>query len=68
MFGTGASFSKEYGTAYQVIDTAFSSGLYQFDTAPGYRTEEMLGSNLRRVPSQHVRQERGNANETDREF
>lgn len=48
IFGTGLSSCKDYDGLYLVIKAALENGIYGFDTAPSYRTEEILGSVLNR--------------------
>ncbi len=43
MFGTGASSYKDFDGLHTVISSAFENGIYGFDTAPSYGTEEILG-------------------------
>lgn len=53
-FGTGLSSSKDYEGLYQTIRTAAEQGIYCFDTAPSYRTEEVLGNVLARLQQEQV--------------
>ncbi len=52
MFGTGASSHKEQDALCAVIRTALENGIRGFDTAPSYRTEEVLGKSLKRCMSE----------------
>lgn len=47
IFGTGVSSSKDYAGLKSVVQAALDSGIYSFDTAPSYHTEEILGRVLR---------------------
>ena len=40
----GTFQTKDENTLYKVIESAFKSHIYSFDTAPSYQTEELLGS------------------------
>lgn len=46
-FGTGVSSCKDYEGLYPVIKVCMEKGIRRFDTAPSYRTEELLGRVLR---------------------
>ncbi len=49
IFGTGVSSSKDYDSLKQVIRAAMESGIFAFDTAPSYGTEEVLGRILKEL-------------------
>ena len=42
-FGTGLSSSKDYESLKSHVKTCLINGIYAFDTAPSYKTEEFLG-------------------------
>ena len=48
-FGTGASSNKSYEGLFQVVETAVKQGIVHFDTAPSYRTEEILGTVIQKI-------------------
>lgn len=43
MFGTGASSAKDFDELYPLIRTAIECEIFAFDSAPSYKTEEVLG-------------------------
>lgn len=45
-FGSGASSYKDYDNLYSLIRVCLESGIRQFDTAPSYKTEEIIGNIL----------------------
>lgn len=49
IFGTGLSSSKDYESLLACCNAAIESGIICFDTAPSYRSEEMLGRVLAQV-------------------
>lgn len=44
MFGSGASACKDFDGIFLVCSVAMQHGIRQFDTAPSYRTEELISS------------------------
>lgn len=49
IFGTGASAYKEYEGLKDVCRTAVINGIFKFDTAPSYRTEEFVSKALAEI-------------------
>lgn len=49
VLGTGVSASRDYDGLLAVVRAAADSGIRCFDTAPSYRTEELLGKVLHRA-------------------
>lgn len=47
IIGTGASSNKTYESLYPIINQSIKSGIFSFDTAPSYHTEEVLGEIIR---------------------
>lgn len=44
MLGTGISSGKSYSELLEIVQLAIQNGIYGFDTAPSYHTEEVLGT------------------------
>ena len=44
--GTGTSSAKDYEGLYSMLDAALQNGIRNFDTAPSYKTEDILGKTL----------------------
>lgn len=51
MFGTGFSAAKDFEGLHAVCAAAIASGITAFDTAPSYKTEEILGKALSSICS-----------------
>lgn len=49
IFGSGLSSYKDEDGLYQVCTAAIDNGITAFDTAPSYRTEEVLGQVLNKI-------------------
>ena len=47
ILGTGVSFGKEPDIARGVISAALDFGICRFDTAPSYKTEDLIGEILK---------------------
>lgn len=52
-FGTGLSSAKDYEGLLVVLDAAIENGIRYFDTAPSYRTEEILGRAIKELAAIH---------------
>lgn len=48
-FGTGASSSKDYNSLYMLLECCIQNGIHHFDTAPSYKTEQILGKGLKEL-------------------
>lgn len=44
MLGSGISSGKSYSELLEIVKLAIQNGIYGFDTAPSYHTEEILGT------------------------
>lgn len=49
ILGTGVSSSKDYEGLLNVVREAIKNGIYSFDTAPSYRTDNLLGEVISQV-------------------
>ncbi len=52
IFGSGASACKDYSGLLAVCRTALGNGITSFDTAPSYRTEEIISKAVRQVANE----------------